>query len=271
MQKRIDLAIRLVEERTRLNFSQADFAEKVGMSREGLRLYEAGQRGMSAEFLAQGVALGIDVQYVLTGVRSTNLSAVEEKTLPPTASLRDSASANVVGTVHSGATVHQINTQRHVTRTIAEVKPGEQHITDEQARKLMDLVNAIVETEAKLKTEPKTHRAVWASLNSHCKVTKYRLIKLEDFERAHKYLAQWLGRLNAMPSAPVKDGDAWRKRHYAYIKINSKSPEDEVAVAGYMKRSFGAASLSELSNDELEQVYRYVAGRRAAARKKSRA
>ena len=71
---------------------------------------------------------------------------------------------------------------------------------------------------------------------------------------------QWVGRLDSMASAPVKDGDAWRKRKYAYIKINSKNDTD--AIDRYIAKNFGATSLSELDNAQLEQVYRYVASRK---------
>lgn len=261
MADRADLAIRLVEERTRLGYSQADFASKAGVSREGLRLYESGQRGMAAEFLAEAAELGVDVQYVLCGVKSKNLADLSGAAAP--VQVNGNAVANVVGSVHSGGVVHQIHTQHHVTKTIAEVRPGEEHISDEQAAVLTGLVNAIVDKEAVLKTDPKTHRAVWSSLNAHCSVTRYRLIKSTDFERARKYLDQWMGRLNSMATAPRLDGDAWRKRRYAYIKINSKSDVDEAAVAAYIKRNFRSTSISELSNDQLEQVYRYVAARRS--------
>lgn len=255
---REDLAIRLIEERARLGFSQADFANKLGVSREGVRLYESGQRGISGEFLAQTAELGVDVQYVLSGVRSLNLKEVEGATTHVINQTKNSG--NVIGLVQNGATVHQINTNRHVTTTVAEVKPGDEHISEEQASVLMELVRKNVELEEKLKKTPRTHRAVWSGLNAYCKVTRYRLIKKIDFDKARKYLDQSIGRLNSMASAPVKDGDAWRKRHYAYIKINSR--DSEPALLAYMKKNFQVVSLTELSNEHLAQVYKYVAGKK---------
>jgi transcriptional regulator with XRE-family HTH domain len=254
--ERVNIAVRLVEERTRLGFSQRDFAAKLGVSAEGLRLYETGQRGVSGEFLAHAATLGLDVQYVLTGVESANRTEVERAVQPAVAI---QSSTNVIG-VMNGGTVHQIKTEKvnHITK--AEVKPGDEHISEGQAAKLTELVNEIVEIEAKLKKAPKTHRAVWGALNAHMGVTRYRLIPLIGFEKAEKYLRQWIGRLNSMASAPTKDGDAWRKRKYAYIKINSK--DDPSSIDLYIARNFKATSLTELSNDELEQVYRYVAGRK---------
>lgn len=264
-----DLAVRLVEERGRLGYSQADFARKTDMTREGLRLYETAQRGISADFLAAVAALGGDVQYIISGVRSANLKAVEAAASP--AVTIGGSNTNVIGLVQTGATVQQIHTQRHVTKTVAEVKPGIEHITEEQAVLLTALVGDVIETEAKLKKSPATHRAVWGALNAYCKVTKYRLIPLADFSKAEKYLRQWLGRLNSGASAPVKNGDKWRSSRYSYIKINTKSTAEDEALRAYMKRNFGAAteSLTQLSNDELDKVYRYVASRKRKAIKAS--
>jgi hypothetical protein len=236
------------------------------------RKNEIGENGISAEFLAQAATLGIDVQYVLVGVRSANTSDVEKKVSEASVAVKgDNAGGmicgNVVGIdiVHSGATVNQITMERHVERTIAKVEPSDEHISDEQAASLKELVEQVVTTEQKLKQTPKGQRTVWSALNAHCGVPSYRLIKLEDFAKAQKYLHQWLGRLSSMATAPVKDGDAWRKRKYAYIKINSKNDPD--IVDRYIARNFQASSLSDLSNDELEQVYRDVASKKRTSPK----
>lgn len=252
---RVSIALRLTEERCRIGYTQADFARKMDVTKEGMRLYENGQRGVPGELLAKAIALGVDVQYVLSGVKSTNVADAERAKQGPV--IVSSQNGTAIGSMHGG---NVINTARHVTRTIAKVTPGEEHITEKQASDLTALVDTVVETEAKLKKAPKTHRAVWAALNRHCGVTSYRLIPLADFEKAKKYLHQWLGRLNAMPSAPVKDGDSWRKRQYAYIKINSKDfPE---AVEAYLRKNFKASSLTELSDEDLKRTYQYVASKK---------
>jgi len=269
--EREDLAIRLIEERARTGFSQADFARKLDITREGLRLYESGQRGISAEFLAQAATMGMDVQYILTGVRSANLAQAEH-TVQPTVRPVKVPGSNVVqlvgGDVNggsvtmSGNTLNMISTPKHITRTVAEVKPGEQHITDEQAAKLTALVHEIVELETKIKKKPNSYRSVWAALNAYCKVTKYRLILLTDYAKAEKYLYQWMGRLNSMASAPVADNDTWRKRRYAYIKINTRN--DEAWLKAYLRKNFKTESLSDISDDELDKTYRAVARRKRA-------
>jgi len=254
---RAEIAIRIVEERAKLGFSQRDFANQLLVSGETVRRYEIGEREMGVEFLARAAALGVDVQYVLTGVASKNKAEVEAAIQP---SMAINGSTNVIGIVQNGATVNQIKTDRHVTTIKAEVKPGDEHITQAQAAKLTAIVNEIVVLEAKLKQQPKSHRSVWGTLNAHMGVTRYLLIPAIGFEKAEKYLRQWMGRLNSMSSAPIKDGDAWRKRKYAYIKINSKDDPD--SVDKYIAKNFSASSLSDLSNDELDKVYRYVAAKK---------
>jgi len=214
---------------------------------------------MGAEFVAKAAALGIDVQYVLLGIHSANAREAEKAVSAPGVAFGGGNNGNVIGVINGG-TIHQVNTQSHVQKTIAEVRPGDEHISDEQAAALHALVDKVVETEQRLKAKPRGHRAIWGALNAHCGVPAYRLIRAEDFGKAQKYLHQWVGRLDSMASAPVKDGDAWRKRKYAYIKINSKMDPD--AVDRYVAKNFKATSLTELDNQQLEQVYRYVASRK---------
>lgn len=258
--ERADIAIRLTEERVRAGFrSQRDFASKLGIAGETLRRYESGLREIGAEFMAKAASVGVDVQYVLTGVPSANKDEAVHAAQP--AVQVTGGSANVIAMNNGHVTM--IATQRHVTNTTVEVKPGDGHISEAQAVTLTALVNDVVDLEAKLKQKPKGHRAVWGALNAHCGVTRYRLIAQTDFDKAEKYLRQWIGRLGSMASAPVKAGDAWRKRHYAYIKINCK--DDPAWIDRYLAKNFSASSLTELANDQLEQTYRAVASRKRTA------
>lgn len=58
---------RLKEERGRLLMSQADFAEKAGVSRNTQVRYESGKTGPSTAYLETIKALGVDVDFVLFG------------------------------------------------------------------------------------------------------------------------------------------------------------------------------------------------------------
>jgi hypothetical protein len=267
MIERTDLAIRLSEEIGRSGLTRGEICRRANISTESLRRYENGQSGMPAEFVAAiATNCGVDALYLLTGTRSAQTSdpPLPHDTPPAHVSVQQGNigsrnTGNVIGFVASGAKV--INTQRHVERVVADVKPGDEHINDEQAAALKVLVEKVVKTESALKQKPRSFQSVWGALNAHCKVPQYRLIKVTDFQKAQNYLHQWIGRLDSMASAPVKDGDAWRKRKYSYIKINSK--DDPAIVDNYIARNFKASSLTELDNQQLEQTYRYVAGRKA--------
>ncbi len=58
---------RLKEERLRLRLGQADFGQKVGVSKTSQFYYEAGERSPDAEYLAKAQELGVDIQYLITG------------------------------------------------------------------------------------------------------------------------------------------------------------------------------------------------------------
>lgn len=68
---------RLAKERERLGYTLDGFAQAIKMSREGYRLAENGGN-FRVGLLIKSVRLGVDCQYVITGVRSEN---VEQATL----------------------------------------------------------------------------------------------------------------------------------------------------------------------------------------------
>lgn len=258
---RSDLAIRLTEERGRLGYSQRDFASKLGIAGETLRRYEAGAREIGAEFLASAASLGVDVQFVLTGAKSQNLAAAE-KAASPVVTVSGSGTANVVQFAQPGSTVNINHNPKVINRTVAKVEPGGSHISEDQAATLTRLVAEIIELEAQQKQSPKSFRAVWGALNSHCGVTSYRLIAAQDFGKAETYLRKWIGRLSSMASAPIRDNDSWRKRKYAYIKINTKDSIDAAWLTSYLKKNFKVESIADLDDDSLDRTYRAVASRR---------
>ena len=148
-----------------------------------------------------------------------------------------------------------------VQKVVVKVRPGSEHISSEQKVILKKLVDEVVATEAKLRKSPRSYPLVWKALNNHCKVETYHLIAAGDFKKARTYLNSWLARLNSSRSAPVKNGDDWRRRRYSYIKVNLKVSEDKLALDRYLEKNFGTKSLRELDNNELEWAYRYIAGR----------
>ncbi|MEQ9132691.1 MAG: ORF6C domain-containing protein [Salinisphaeraceae bacterium] len=167
---------------------------------------------------------------------------------------------NVVG---DGNTV--IRTDKVEHRPRVQVSPGDQHISDEQAATLKRMVGEVVETESLVKMNPKSYQAVWSALNRHCRVPQYRLIPAESFEKARRYLSQWLGRLGNAKTAPRKIPD-WRKSRYAYIHTSLKQLNAESDFRDLLAKRYNATSMTELSDAELNEVRDVVAGWKRAGR-----
>lgn len=72
-------AERLLEERRRLGLTQDEFAEKAGVSKRTHNYYESGARQPDSDYLSAIARIGADVQYVLTGVRSSNMVFVAQE------------------------------------------------------------------------------------------------------------------------------------------------------------------------------------------------
>lgn len=62
---------RLKEERERLGMTQPDFAAKGGVTKVSQYNYESGRRAPDGAYLAAVAAIGVDVQYIITGQRSS--------------------------------------------------------------------------------------------------------------------------------------------------------------------------------------------------------
>ena len=252
---REEIAIRLIEERGRLGFSKANLAHLAGLSAEQLRLYELGRNGISAEFLARTAELGFDVQYIICGKRARPMKEGEETMAE---SVRNKVEGNVQNSVLAGdgATVTQINTPKHITKVKAQIIPGENGISSEQALVLQNKVKEVAEWESRVKQSPKTVRAIWSALNHYCGVATYREIKPEDFDKAYKYLSKWLGRLGntATARAPVNN-ETWRKTRYKAIHTKIKQKNIEEWYREMLKSKYGVSSTTELNDENLQKSY----------------
>ncbi|MBK1686218.1 helix-turn-helix domain-containing protein [Rubrivivax gelatinosus] len=69
-----DLADRLREERARLGLTQTEFGALGQVSKDAQLRYERGDRVPDAAYLAAVAGHGVDVLYVVTGVRSATFS-----------------------------------------------------------------------------------------------------------------------------------------------------------------------------------------------------
>jgi transcriptional regulator with XRE-family HTH domain len=80
----MEIGVRLSEERTRLGYSQADICGSCGISKRSYIHYESGDRSPDAEFLGAASKIGMDIQFIVIGIRSANFQSKrhdEEKLL----------------------------------------------------------------------------------------------------------------------------------------------------------------------------------------------
>lgn len=74
-----NISLRLGAERKRLSLTQDEFATAGRVSKRTYCNYEAGSRTCDADFLAGIAKIGADVQFILTGIYSSNRSALTAK------------------------------------------------------------------------------------------------------------------------------------------------------------------------------------------------
>ncbi len=77
----INFGQRLKEERARIGKSQAQLAEDLGVTKNTVQNWEHPEKGtpIPADKLSRCAELGMDAQYIVTGVRSANLNQVAEE------------------------------------------------------------------------------------------------------------------------------------------------------------------------------------------------
>jgi transcriptional regulator with XRE-family HTH domain len=75
------VGFRLKQERQRLGMSQDDFSAVCGMKRRAQMSYEHDERSPDAEYLRALAEIGVDVQFVVTGIASISTLAKDESEL----------------------------------------------------------------------------------------------------------------------------------------------------------------------------------------------
>lgn len=196
----IDIAMNLIDERERLGYSRKNFAAQTNISGESLRLYETGKVNMSAEFLLAATRLGVDIQYIFTGVRSENLHLVQEKNTDQLNKNIQNIGNLISGTVSnsviatSGTVVHHVGQKCSCTTPPQEIKI--QYIDDLQIEKLQALVKEIIEIENRVRKKPRSARSVWQSLYAHCHTSSYKTIESQNYQKAELFLKKWIGQLS---------------------------------------------------------------------------
>lgn len=76
-----NISERLLEERKRLGLNQDQMAETGGVAKRTYCNYESGEREPMGSFFSSISAAGADVQYILTGIRSSAVLTPDEQIL----------------------------------------------------------------------------------------------------------------------------------------------------------------------------------------------
>lgn len=147
-----------------------------------------------------------------------------------------------------------------VEKKITVVKTGDGVLTAAQKAKINALIKEWTEARGAVRRSKAEIAALRSAFNKAMKVNSYHEILQEDFDKAVAWLRRQTGIINSMASAPGKVPD-WRKKRYAQINARAKEfPDGEMRYRRYAEEKFGSGSLKDLTDDQLEAVYRYVYG-----------
>lgn len=174
-----------------------------------------------------------------------------------------SASQTIVGNNNiqsSGNITVHINEKR-ITRPV--VQPGPQHISEEQAYKIKQSVDKLVEraSEANPSSDKgKLYAKWWVSLQKKFVVTSYKMIPAERFEEAISWLQQQKA-IKIMPKLRRSSNDTWRKERCAAIYSRSKEigfEKPDVYNLVLQKLGKSISSLNDLGERDLDKLYRII-------------
>lgn len=154
-------------------------------------------------------------------------------------SVNGTGNAAVVGS-HNKVTINNVHKSRKV---VADVKPGEDHITDREAAELREMVHQLHANTGK------SFQLIWSTLLRQVHAPTYRLIPLDQYQQAEAYLRKWLAHANDA------DPEASRKRHIRYIKTNQrKLDRPDGDLTDFLQAHFGKDGLRQCTVDELVVV-----------------
>lgn len=143
------------------------------------------------------------------------------------------------------------------------INPGPEHVSPEQKLELLALRDEWLTLHAAIKKKPLTHGAAMGRINKAAGATSYHLILQSRLPDAIAFVKQEMAKLRNMRSAPAKD-DGWRVKRIAAIKARCKNQlGDPDAYRAYIRKNFGAASLTDLATDELQRTYTYIMAKKA--------
>lgn len=177
----------------------------------------------------------------------------------PVVNIQSVSGTSIIG--NQGDVHVQVTTQRKSAPRVV-IQPGPEHISEEQKVALQALRDEWMALHASIKKKPLSHGSAWKKINAAADVTSYHLIKKERFADAVACVKQEMAKLRSMRSAPSKDAD-WHASRIRGIKARCRNQlGDPEAYKAYIKKNFGASSLTDLATDELQRTYTYIMGKK---------
>jgi hypothetical protein len=142
------------------------------------------------------------------------------------------------------------------------VQPSGEVVTEAQKVALIQLRDEWIALHNAIRKQPLSYAAAQKAINNQVQVTSYHLIPATRYDDLVRWIKLQMGRLRNMPSAIVKD-DSWHTAKIRAIKARCRNQlGDQYAYKPYLKKTFGAESLTDLSSDQLQRTYTYVMGKR---------
>lgn len=163
--------------------------------------------------------------------------------------------SNIVG---NGNTV--IKTENVIHRPKVEVKTGDGVVTAEQKARLQQLVKDWMEARGAVRKSDFSYAAAWAAVNKKAGVNSYHEIPSVKFKTIEAWLLRQIAIIYSMPSAPVKSTQ-WRSGRIKGIQSRCSELGIQGKRKAYMLKTFGKDSLTQLSDADVEKVYRWAMGK----------
>lgn len=159
--------------------------------------------------------------------------------------------------IHNNTTVNHINTKKAAPRPKVEVKTGDGVINAAQKARLQQLVKTWIDVYNAVHVKKKTFGGAWAAVNKRAGVNSYHEILIEKFEAVEKWLLVQISIKNSMLSAKKKSA-AWRNGRIRGIQSRCNELGIQDKRKEYMRKNFEQDSLTMLSDDDIDKVYRWA-------------
>lgn len=159
--------------------------------------------------------------------------------------------------VHNNTIVNHFNAEKVIRRPKIEVKTGDGVITAQQKSRLQQLVKDWIDIHDAVHVKKKSFGSAWSAVNKRADVNSYHEIPADKFEAIEKWLLVQIGIKNSMPSAKKKSS-TWRNGRIKGIQSRCNQLGIQDKRKEYMKKTFGQDSLTMLSDEDVDKVYRWV-------------